>query len=543
MRKDNQMFFKGRIIKGILVVVITFWVVSVWSPTASVFANNGIYIDSGQRLGNSDSRDVALGDLDNDGDLDAFIVNAGSGSSTEQPNKVWLNDGNGTFTDSGQSLGGANSWGVALGDLDGDGDLDAFVANGYSTISLANKVWVNNGSGVFSDSGQSLGGGRSLDVALGDLDGDDDLDALIGNGGGPGFAWLNNGSGTFSVHCQSIFSGSGSGGVALGDLNAAGGLDIFVTNASNRPNWVWFHSRISPSIDQPCIDMFTDSGQRLGGSDSRSVALGDIDLDEDLDAVVANDGNQPNIVWLNDGNGTFSDSNQRLGSFTTKDIALGDIDGDGDLDAFAANTTYNQVWLNDGAGNFADSGQALGNSGSHSVALGDLDGDGDMDVFVANYNNSANTVWLNNDGFLEGIVDLQGRSDESGAEVCAWQEDMEVDCTITDAAGNYSLSPPAGTYEVRIEMARYLDAEKANVEVSTGNTTILTLVTLLGGDCNDECIVNILDLSFMGFRFGSNDGDPIWDERADINNDGTINILDLTAAGVNYNKTCPVPWP
>ena len=64
---------------------------------------------------------VALGDVDGDGDLDAFVANS------NQANRVWLNDGSGTFTDSGQSLGDSSSWAVALGDLDGDGDLDAFV--------------------------------------------------------------------------------------------------------------------------------------------------------------------------------------------------------------------------------------------------------------------------------------------------------------------------------------------------------------------------------------------------------------------------------
>jgi len=76
----------------------------------------------------------------------------------------------GTFVDSGQTLGSSISYAVALGDLDGDGDLDAFVANAYYAGDAANKVWLSNGLGIFTDSGQSLGSSRSYAVALGDLD-------------------------------------------------------------------------------------------------------------------------------------------------------------------------------------------------------------------------------------------------------------------------------------------------------------------------------------------------------------------------------------
>ena len=70
-----------------------------------------------------------LGDLDGDGDLDAFVANAQVSSGTGEPNRVWLNDGDGNFSDNGQALGDSPSLGISLGDLDGDGDLDAFVAN------------------------------------------------------------------------------------------------------------------------------------------------------------------------------------------------------------------------------------------------------------------------------------------------------------------------------------------------------------------------------------------------------------------------------
>ncbi|NET57033.1 MAG: DUF4347 domain-containing protein [Symploca sp. SIO2E6] len=65
------------------------------------------------------------------------------------------------FTDSGQELGSSYSHGVSLGDVDGDGDLDAFIAN---SASEANKVWFNNGDGTFTDSGQSLGSSTSVSI-------------------------------------------------------------------------------------------------------------------------------------------------------------------------------------------------------------------------------------------------------------------------------------------------------------------------------------------------------------------------------------------
>ena len=105
--------------------------------TPPIEGNTVEFADSGQSLGSANSARAVLGDLDGDGDLDAFVGNNGA-------NTVWMNDGSGTFTDSSQSLGTSDSQNVALGDLDSDGDLDAFVANYQST----NRVWINDGSGA-----------------------------------------------------------------------------------------------------------------------------------------------------------------------------------------------------------------------------------------------------------------------------------------------------------------------------------------------------------------------------------------------------------
>ncbi|OQY41607.1 MAG: hypothetical protein B6242_17150, partial [Anaerolineaceae bacterium 4572_78] len=347
--------------------------------------NVPLFIDSGQELitikGNS--KEVALGDVDGDGDLDAFVANYGPADAqwgdTGEPNKVWLNDGFGIFTDSGQNLGNSLSFGLALGDVDNDGDLDAFVAN---TIQQPNKIWLNDGTGIFTDSGQNLGNSYSFGIALSDVDNDNDLDAVVANAiGEPNKVWLNDSSGIFTDSGQNL---GNSRKVALGDVDGDGNLDIVVAN-NGKPNKVWLNNGSGT---------FSDSGQNLGNFDSWGIALGDVDGDSDLDILVANN-DDSSKVWLNNGSGVFTDSGQEFDNSTrTGGIAVDDVDGDGDLDSFIIDLQgSSEVWLNNGSGTFIDSEQNLGNSSGWGIVLGDVDGDSDLDAFIANH--GANKVWLN----------------------------------------------------------------------------------------------------------------------------------------------------
>jgi hypothetical protein len=91
-------------------------------------------------------------------------------------------------------------------------------------------------------------------------------------------------------------------------------------------------------------------------------------------------------------------------------------------------------------------------------------------------------------------------------------------------------------------MGSYLDGLWESVTVGDWETVSLPMVELLGGDVNDDCGVNILDLTPMGSRFGTGCGDPTWEAATDINADCTLNILDLAIAGGNFYQACPVPW-
>ncbi len=113
------------------------------------------------------------------------------------------------------------------------------------------------------------------------------------------------------------------------------------------------------------------------------MALGNVDDDDDLDAVVV-DFDGPASLWLNDG--IFMDSGQSFGGDQLRNVALGDMNRDGYLDAVFIGEGVVSVWMNDGHGTFTDSSQILGTNCScgdrNDVALGDLDNDEDLDVFA-----------------------------------------------------------------------------------------------------------------------------------------------------------------
>ena len=123
------------------------------------------------------------------------------------------------------------------------------------------------------------------------------------------------------------------------------------------------------------------------------LALGDLDLDGDVDAFVGNYPNQADEVWLNDGHGVFTDSTQRLGLLSTLGVALVDVNDDSRLDAVTGYVgRVSRVWMNDGVGNFA-LGQALGSASTTAVRAADLDGDGLPDLWFGNFGQS-DQVWF-----------------------------------------------------------------------------------------------------------------------------------------------------
>ena len=248
---------------------------------------------------------VRLADLNGDGSPDLFGAACCGGAvvspETEQRplysnDEVWFNNGKGGFSNSGQLLDDTGSNAVALGDLNGDGSIDAFVVKGQtahqtsSSFKNPNFVWLNDGSGQFTDSGQRLGEAESTAVALGDFDGDGDLDAMVGNNGRDEL-WLNDGQGNFSLSAQR-FNTDNTRAIFAVDLNGDGLLDLMIAGESS--SRVWLNE--GPAAFQ--------SGQRVRHQDDDAITLGDVNEDGFVDVIVA--GVKTYQVWFGEGKGRFS---------------------------------------------------------------------------------------------------------------------------------------------------------------------------------------------------------------------------------------------
>jgi len=380
-----------------------------------VFFNNGSgsFSDSGNALGSSDTRAIALEDIDGDGDLDLVTGNLGAG------NRVYTNNGSGIFSDSLQSLGGiADTQSIVLGDIDGDGDFDLITGNEIDTnLSRVNRVWRNDGNGNFSEdeTPQTLGDSDTFSLVLVDVGRDGDLDLISGNLGQADRVWINDGTGLFSDSGQRLNTATASNdtttSIAVGDFDGDTDPDLVaVSSGLGSFDTVWLNP--SRSLSQP---FFVDTKQNLGTNSTRAIAYGDVDANGQADVVTGNASSQANRVYLADAAGTlFTDSGQELGTSSTFDLKLADVDGDTDLDIITGNTgsSPNKVWINSGlnSGVFVELDQ-FGSSSTLSIAVGDIDGDGDLDVVAGNGSFQANRVWRNNGSGVFNDVDMTSLMD------------------------------------------------------------------------------------------------------------------------------------
>ena len=349
---------------------------------------DGAFLDVTDATGLNDAgygQGIAVGDTDNDGDLDLYVTNYG-------PDAFYRNNGDGTFVNATKSAGfsgGGWSTSAAFLDYDADGNLDLYVtryldfdpalscqrlsdARDYcgpqSFEGIPDSLYRNNGDGRFSDvttEVEIISSGKGLGVVCADFTSDGWVDLYVANDGEANRLWVNSGSGTF--YDEAIMRGlafnthgkaEASMGVTVGDADRDGELDLFMTHFSRETNTLYTASSYG---------IFTDAtdGSGFAGIDLPFTGFGcgffDFDHDADLDIALvngrvmrgpvlpgANIGKfwgpyaEPNLLFENNGHGQFSDVGARGGKFTSqieisRGLAFGDIDRDGDLDFVVGN--------------------------------------------------------------------------------------------------------------------------------------------------------------------------------------------------------------
>jgi hypothetical protein len=378
--------------------------------------------------------DGAVGDLDGDGDLDAVSMQCwyrpADNAATQL--SVLLNRGDATFVNTAVYQPGDYPTSVAIGDLNGDGLNDLAVTNGFSNQV---SVMINAGGGAFPTRVGYAVGQRPRSVVIADLDGDGDLDLAVANAQSNTVSvLLNNGQGTFAPA-------------------------------------VTYASPALPDSTSLLGDPFAFGGPYL--------AAGDVDGDSYLDLAVPRTNGAS--LLRNNGNGTFAPYVSYVTGLEAWTVALADVTGDGQPDLLTANPEGNSISVlaNSGSGAFAP-------AVTHSIiwaadtaayqpitlALADLDQDGDLDLAVGRYGAYEDTPVLVNPGNgsfgplvlyhtnenagIVSLVDLNGDSHtdlaafvldyvSSGQKLCALLNDG-TGTLITDQRNRNVYTDPPGIW-------------------------------------------------------------------------------------------------
>lgn len=441
---------------------------------------------SGERRGRRWTIDW-IAPADNPGDVNFYAVgNVANGNSletldriyTNSPNPLRVTKGQYSFTDvaAAANVAAGAGRGVAVGDYNKDGRADIFVAaDGHYLL------YRNNEDGTFTEvdeaAGLTAGDAQGRAAAWADYNGDGNLDLYVVNAS-PDRLYRNNGDGTFTdVSAEAGISSDAVGhAVAFTDLTGDGHPDLYVANEGQDDLYINNGDGTFSKAD-PAAAGIAES------ANSWSVAVADYNGDGRPDIFVANDGSA--AVYRNDGGGMFTNVAAAAGiaaltaDAQSRAVALADYDKDGDQDLFIGNVGQDLLFRNNGDGTFADVTMAVGLvenpvAAAAGAAWGDYDNDGDPDLIVVNegqdrlYRNTT-TVTLSGTGnnpagtisttisFTE-VATFSGLTETAAGQAVAWVDvdnDQDLDLFVANADGgalyqNPGRSGPASASSARL---------------------------------------------------------------------------------------------
>jgi PKD repeat protein len=495
------------------------------------------------------SRGVAWGDYNGDGDVDLYVANAGATLS-----HLYENNGDGTFSDVTAIAGvpgPVNASGVVWGDYDNDNDLDLYVAG----VNSPNILYKNNGDGTFINVTATAGVGdtrATQGVSWADYNSDGWLDLFVANRYGSdttALLYLNNKNGTFTDNAAA--AGVAGPYKAFGgtwfDYDNDGDLDLYTPVDFGDDHLYQNNS------DGTFSDVTTTAG--LGPPDhAMGVAVGDYDNDGDLDLFVDNNqegadsSHGPSLLYQNNGNGSFSDVTAAAGLPDRETVDWGanfvDYDNDGDLDlAVVAGGLLtlgeqNALFQNNGDGTFSDVTIEMGVSAvmpSLGSAWADYDNDGDLDWYIANEQSVSNRLFRNEGPVGNWLVvrsqGVDGNRHGIGARITLSSGGQTRIREIVAGSSFLSEDP----LEAWFGLGANTLVDQVTVEGMAGllslstDVAVNTVLTLQEGSFPQTSAQTVVSLESADVRFtgaGPNEGAGAYNiAMADLNGDGTQDVV------------------
>ncbi|QDU61709.1 FG-GAP repeat protein [Planctomycetes bacterium Pan216] len=420
-------------------------IVAVWDEVVNWYENTGDGFSNTPNPISTQIRGVGkitISDLDQDGDLDVLATRL-----APEREVVWFaNQGDGVFGARqrvGDELYSTNLARPLTGDLDGDGDLDVAIHDGYQ-LTVAENIGLHK-SATFPGSlaNQQISSiAQKGPITWVDLDSDGMLD-VIGPGSVPGeLAFYQQtgygyGYGGFSGSTLANFA-QGFSGLATSDLDGDGVMEIVVA----APDGAWIIEENAGSFDKTLA-------ASDGGIGYTQVALGDLDEDGWLDLVIGDDAGGIRVS-LSDGSGRFSSAlNYGGGSGSITSLDVVDLDGDGNLDVIWSDSSGGIGWRL-GAGDGTVSGSSVGSVAGpvrdvHGV---DIDGDGDTDI-VATVPDFDGVILIENQGAgsYAGPYSLIGGGSFKPSQIDVADIDLDGDLDIVGLASDLGQDDTIVLYE------------------------------------------------------------------------------------------------
>ena len=348
--------------------------------TLSLVSNTGTLLCS---PGNCSAQRLALADMDEDGLLDALVVE-------EVHQQLLLARGTGTgFAQVTATATQGAATTVATADLDADGHTDVVVSSADGAV----QVFLGLGNGGLQTARAVLTSAPPASLSVGDVDGDGNLDVTLLSSGGAAVLLLGDGRGNLTQSSTLLAMPSNPTMTQLVDVNGDAQLDLLTSSGA----------AVSTTLSQrarPCSWNLQTPQSLPAGSGPNILVLGDFDSDGKADLWASQNSNTQAALLLGDGAGQFvSAASVTLGGGVTAAQAH-DVNADGRLDILALSPGTGMLQTLLGNGNATFNAAALQSAGSHPVglAVADLDADGDLDAVVVSDTSPGTVTLLFNDG-------------------------------------------------------------------------------------------------------------------------------------------------